>query len=130
MNHEINVLLQEVRERLAEVDAPDPDMHAMDAEPGDLEAENPSEAADDLVKYLERIQDKLLDSFEIDEDTALEFIFSVAGILKDEGLIPPIPKIDDPEVLISEWLGAAKSIGFGAEVFQAAEDIAYDGEED
>ena len=115
MNRKINELLEGVRAELAE-----------ESRAGDLGAVNEPEIDDAMSKFLVGLVDALLERYEISEDDAMMFITGMAEVFKDSGLLPPIPDDSDPEVIKSEWLGAAQAGGFATEVIQAAEEIATD----
>jgi hypothetical protein len=116
MNRKTNELLESIRAELEE-----------ESRPGDLGAVNDDEHVQDAVsKFVADLVDGLTDRYEITDDDAMMFITGMAEVFKDSGLLPPIPRDGDPEVLKAEWLGAAQANGFATEVFQAAEDIAVD----
>lgn len=115
MNRKTNQLLESIRSELEEM-----------SQPGELGAVNEPEIDDAMSKFIAGLVDALLDKYEITEDDAVAFITGMAEVFKDSGLLPPIPADDDPEVLKSEWLGAAQANGFATEVMQAADEIAVD----
>jgi len=115
MNRKTNQLLESIREELAE-----------QSRPGNLGAVNEPEIDDVMAKFIAGLVDALTDQYEISDDDALMFITGMAEVFKDSGLLPPLPADDDPEVIKSEWLGAAQVNGFATEVVQAAAEIAED----
>jgi len=116
MNRKTNQLLESIRDELEEA-----------SRPGDLGATNDDEHLQDAMsKFMVDLVDGLTDRYEVTEDDALAFIVGMNEVMRDAGLMPPIPKEDDPEVLRAEWLGAAQANGFATEVMQAADEIAVD----
>jgi hypothetical protein len=119
MNRKINELLEGVR---AELESGLEE----ESQAGNLGATNEPEIDDAMSKFIAGLVDALLERYEITEDDALMFITGMAEVFKDSGMLPPIPDENDPEVIKSEWLGAAQAGGFATEVMQAAEEIATD----
>ena len=118
MNRKTNTLLEEIRGELGILEE--------GSKPGDLGATNEPEIDAALSKFVHGLVDALLMEYEITEDDAVMFLTGIAEVLKDEGLLPPLPSPNDPEVIKSEWLGAAQANGFATEVMQAAAEIATD----
>jgi len=118
MNRNVNILLEGIRMELGFLEE--------ESGPGDLGAVNEPDVEDAIGNFIESLVAALQDRYDISEDDALEFITGMADMLKDEGMLPPLPAEDDPEVIKAEWLGAAKANGLATEIMQAAEEIAVD----
>jgi hypothetical protein len=69
---------------------------------------NPGTAADAVDAYLNEIIDRLIYEYEMDEEDALDFVFSCASEVSS---LPPLPD-DEGETVNTEWLGRATTIGF------------------
>jgi hypothetical protein len=101
------------------VDQPD-NSTAKTAFAGDGGAENPTDANDALNMYLVNLCDRLMSEFGMGEDEALDFIFSCADEMTQDGELPPLPEDDAADQEVSVWLGKANSSGFGAYVLGRA----------
>lgn len=97
------------------------------AEPGELEADNPTDANDAWNMYMINIVERLVAEFDMDQDDAVDFVFDCADELAEEGDLPVVPEDDASDQDVSLWLGTAQSIGFGGYVLAAAR---YDFEEE
>lgn len=93
------------------VDQPD-NSAAKNAAPGDGGAENPTDVNDAMNMYLVNIADRLMAEFEMGEDEALDFIFSCADELSENGDMPPMPEDEAGDQEVSIWMGKANSLGF------------------
>jgi hypothetical protein len=113
MNVEINKSLDALRLKVEAEEA--------EAEPGEGEAENPSDAWNAMESYLNEVLDALLADYEMTDDEALDFVFSVADDLAAEGKLPEFPDDNAEETSVSEWMGKATTMGFQQEVMKAAE---------
>jgi len=121
MTSKVNAVLEEIRSKLEEQVA----MHS-DGSAGAGEAENVTDIEDAFDLYLTGIMDALLADFDISEDDAMDFMFSVFDALAEEGMLPPFPDETAPEDQVASWLGTAKSVGAAMHVQQAAEEAAED----
>lgn len=95
---------------------------------GELGAENSSNIWDAFDFYVGDMVDDLTELYELSDDDALDFIFTVADDLAAENKMPEIPDGDD-EKAVARWLGVAGSMGFERLVLDAAEAEAEDSEE-
>ena len=133
MTPQINSLMDEIRRRLEKTEmtawGPEPtgvpadDSH-LAGQPGEGGADNITDVQDSLDLFLSDIADHLQALYELDDEGAYEFIFSVANDLAKEGSLPPVPGDEAPEEEISQWIGAAGSIMFAARVMCAAREQA------
>jgi len=122
MNRKTNTFLESIRVELGTLGILDEA-----SRPGNLGAVNDSENIDDAMSlFIAGLVDGLKDRYEVTDDDAVMFITGMAQVFKDHGMLPPLPKEGDPEVIKAEWLGGAKANGFATEVMQAAEEIATD----
>lgn len=112
----LNALMEEIRLRLEDEE---------EAEPGDMSVPvNPDGTADALDAYVDDVVQALLDAYELDVEDAVGFVLELAEVFAEEGVLPPFPDEEDPAEMRSAWLGKAKSVGFAAEVLQAASEAA------
>lgn len=127
MNAEMNHLLEQMRTQLAEGEeawGPNSDAKTgSEGEPGELGAENENNIWDAFDLYIGDMVDDLTEKYELDDDDALDFIFSVADDLAEDGKLPEIP-VGDDEKAVALWLGKAGSFGFERMVLDAAEEEA------
>lgn len=87
------------------------------AQPGTLGATNPSDADDAFNAYINNIVDQLVAEFDMNDDEAIDYVFSCADELTT---LPPIPDEGAPAIDVSTWLGTANSIEFGGYVIGRA----------
>lgn len=128
MNAQMNSLLEQLRTQfIAEAEdetafGPDSeqDSETGEGEPGELGAKNVTDGFDAFDLYMDDIVLDLLDEYELDDNDAIDFVFSIADELADEGKLPFIPEEDDEKAL-TDWLGKAKTLGFEAIVLARAE---------
>lgn len=129
MNTQINEVLTKMRKQLTTESAWGPESQAAptdvsQGEAGTLGAENFSPANDQVDAYLTDCVDALMDLYDIDESDAFDFVFSVADVAMEEGLLTELPDEEDGDDALSAWLGKAGTIGFKAMVLQAANESA------
>lgn len=129
MNAEMNHLLEQMRTQLkteAESDGEEawgPESEPEDTddgEPGEGGAENENNVSDAFDMYISDMVDDLMEKYELDEDGALDFVFSTADDLAAEGKLPEIPSEEDDAKGLAVWLGKAGSLGFERMVLDAA----------
>ena len=111
MNVEINKSLDALRLKV----------EAEEAEPGELEAENPSDVWEAMESYLNDILDALTADYELSDGDALDFVFSVADELSEAGKLPEFPDDSADEDTVADWMGKAQTMGFQQAVMKAAE---------
>lgn len=87
------------------------------AKPGTLGAINPSDADDAFNAYINNIVDQLVSNFDMDDDEAIDYVFSCADELTT---LPSIPDEGVPAIEVSTWLGTANSVEFGGYVLGRA----------
>jgi len=122
----INRKLEEIRQRLMDEgeeawgphSAQDTD-HA-GGEPGEGGATNVSDINDVFTEFMLSIAASLEETFGLDEDDAIEYVFDAADAIAEEGSLPFIPDEEDLAET-AEWLGKAKSMGFGDLVLAMAD---------
>jgi hypothetical protein len=125
MTPEMNTLLEQMRTQLkteAEGDAawgPDAEPEGPEGEPGESGAETESDVWEAFDRYIGDMVDDLMAKYELDENGALDFIFTVADDAAAEGRVPEIAVDDDPQG-VAEWLAQAGSAGFERMVLDAA----------
>jgi hypothetical protein len=85
---------------------------AKNASAGDGGADNPTDVNDAMNMYLTNVVDRLMAEFEMSEDDAIEFVFSMSDELAEEGDLPPMPEDEAADQEVSIWLGKANSLGF------------------
>lgn len=140
MNKRVNSVLQEVLVRLREqdedgvdsddkpygpgVDADIGGASAREAEAGAGGAVNPSDVGDTLDIYLSDIASILEIEYDMDDEDALQFVFSAADEMADEGLLPEMPEDEAEDEEIALWLGTAKTARFGSYVVAKAREMA------
>lgn len=93
-------------------------------EPGDLGAENYSEAGDNVDTYLVDCVDALISMYDVEEEEAWDFVFTVAAMAAEEGLLPELPEDEASDEDLTDWLGKAGTTGFKAMVLQSAAEMA------
>ncbi len=126
---EMNGVLSQMRVQLEGEEAfgPDSDQqssHTGDGKGGTLGAENENNIWDAFDFFIGNIVDNLLETFDISEDDAVDFIFTIADELAEDGKMPFIPSEDDDEKGVASWLGSAGTLGFERVVLDAAENDA------
>lgn len=131
MQQDIAKKLESLRKRLTEMEdavAWGPESAAeisaetdvADGKAGESGAENVSDVNDSFDDFMLGIAASLQDEYELSSDEAFEFIFDVAASLSEDGSLPEIPEEEDLAGT-AEWLGKAKSMGFGDLVSAALE---------
>ena len=117
--------LEALRKRLSEQDeawGPDSNIETDHeaGEAGEGGAENVSDINDTLIDYMLNLAGSVTDSYDVDEDEAIDFVFDVADQLGEEGSLPFIP--DETDLAgTAAWLGTAKTMGFGDMVLAIAD---------
>lgn len=132
MNAELNKVLTEMREQLAQHLTEGEEAWGPDSEPqgtsggspGESGASNSSNVWDAFDFYIGEMVDDLLEEYDTDEDAAVEFVLSVADDLAAEGKMPPVPTEEDSADTVAKWLGVAGTMGFERMVLDAAEEAA------
>ncbi len=99
MRHDINRVLESIKEELAE----------------SLE-----ESSDSLDDFMVESAERVMLETGWDEDAALDLVFEVAESGLEEGVLPEIPTEDAPPEEVAEWLEAANNSGFLLQVIVAA----------
>lgn len=136
MTPEMNTLLEQMRTQL-KVQAeggedaawgPDSAPEGPEGEPGTSGAENEPDVWQAFDMYIGDMVDDLMEEYELDEDGALDFIFSIADEATEAGKLPEIPMDDNDEKAVAAWLGMAGSAGFERMVLDAASE-ASEGDE-
>lgn len=94
-----------------------------EAEAGTGGAINPSNASDTLDQYLTDIGDLLVLEYGKSDNEAMSFVFSSAGQLARDGVIPKMPDDDASPEEIAVWLGKAKSVQFASHVLGRAREM-------
>lgn len=118
MRPDIVEKLQTIRKRLSEQEGeawgPESavDTDHQDGAAGEGGAENVSDINDTFIDYMLSIAGSVEDEFEIDSEGAVDFVFDIADQLAADGTLPVIPDENDLAGT-AEWLGKAKSLGFG-----------------
>ena len=115
MDAATNGLLRKIRTRLEEMS---PNSH-MSGEPGIGGAVNITDIHDDFDRYLYDIVSKLVVEFSMDESGAVSLMRQAADEAAQAGLLPPVPD-QGADQATAEWLGKAKSLGFGGYVMRLA----------
>jgi hypothetical protein len=123
MNTQINEVLTKMRNKL-NGEAAWESLDATGGAAGELEAENVSEANEKVDTYLLDCVEALMGEYDIEEEDAWDFVFSVADMAAEEGLLPELPEEEDTDEALINWLGKAGTVGFKALVLQAAGDQA------
>lgn len=133
MNTEMAKVLTEMREQLRaelaegeEAWGPDSDAQgdSSGGQPGSTGASNNSNIWDAFDLYIGDMVDDLLEEYDLSEEEAIDFVFSVADDLAAEGKIPPIPTEENDAKAVANWLGVTGSMGFERMVLDAAEEAA------
>jgi hypothetical protein len=137
MYAQMNTLLEQMRTQLKteaeggeEAWGPDSDAKGPGVgKPGESGAENEPDvwAAFDL--YIGDIVDDLTEKYELGEDEALDFVFTIADEAVDSGMLPEIPDESADEEDVAVWLGKAGSAGFERMVLDAAIEASEDSED-
>lgn len=158
MNANLNPLLKETRERLqlqvrvlqearvgvsrpTEPTTPEtmppvaPDSHeavGTGSQIGSPVPVNLTPTQEELNRYIVDIIRGVMAQYECSKDDAIDLVFEVADDLAEEGALPPMPEEgESTEDEVIQWMNAAKSMGFGAEVMAYAEEEAdAEGEEE
>jgi len=94
------------------------------------EPENESPVQDQMDAYVMDIKDGIVQQYEVSPDEALDKVFEVADQFDEEGQLPPMPDDDSSDEEVTEWLAAARSIGFAAAVMTSAEEEANESPEE
>ena len=124
MNTQINEVLTKMRQKLAGEAAWESLEGSTGGAAGELGAENMSEANEKVDTYLLDCVNAMMDEYEVEEGDAWDFVFSVADMASEEGLLPELPEETASDADLINWLGKAGTIGFKALVLQAASDAA------
>jgi hypothetical protein len=115
-----------IRKRLAEMEgeAWGPESGAetehQDGEAGTGEADNVSDVNDVLISYMLDIAAGIEDAYDLDSESAVDFVFDAADAVAEEGSLPFLPPEDDL-VSTAEWIGKAKIMAFGDMVMAIAD---------
>lgn len=142
MKPELSAKLESIRRRLVEMNAdelpeqgdeawgPDSETEgeAAQSAAGEGEAENVSDINDTFDAYVFSIVDSVLEEYEADEEAILDIVFDVAASLAEDGSLPEIPEESELQAT-AEWLGKAKSMGFGDLVMAVIEAEAEEADE-
>lgn len=137
MYAQMNTLLEQMRTQLkAEAEGgeeawgPDSDARGPGVgEPGESGAENEPDVWAAFDMYIGDIVDDLTEKYELDEDEALDFVFTIADDAVEDGLLPEIPDENADEQAVAVWLGKAGSAGFERMVLDAAIEASEDSED-
>ena len=92
---------------------------------GTLGAVNPSDVLDAFDNFIGGIADALLAEFDMSDEEAIDLVFMVAADMAEDELLAPLPDESDIQSL-AVWIGQAESAALGAQVMQAAEELAED----
>lgn len=125
INEQAVDLLTKIRHKMESAWGPEavsqpPNSSTQNAEPGELEAENPTDVNDAMNMYLDSAVERLMGEFDMSEDDAIEFIFDCADEMAEDGDLPPLPEDEAPDQEISMWLGKANSVGFVSQCLRSA----------
>lgn len=134
MNHEMNSLLEAMRSHLVshltegeEAWGPDSQVRSTGGgTPGSSGAENSSNVWDAFDLFVGEIVDDLLEEYEGDEESMLDFVLEIADELAAAGRMPPVPSDEDDPQAVARWLGVAGTMGFERAVLDAAAEAAED----
>lgn len=96
-----------------------------EATAGTLGAVNPSDVLDAFDNFIGGIADALLAEFDMSDEEAIDLVFMVAADMAEDELLAPLPDESDIQSL-AVWIGQAESAALGAQVMQAAEELAED----
>ena len=75
---------------------------------------------DAFETFIGAMADSLLAEYEMSEDEAIDYVFSIADAMAEAGMIPPLPDGDDAQTL-AVWMGKAETAGLAQEVMKSAE---------
>ena len=126
MTISVSQKLESIRKRLAEKEGeawgPDSavDTEHNDGEAGEGGAENVSDVNDALLSYMLDIAAGIADEYDLEPDSAVDFVFDAADSVAEEGSLPFLPDEEDL-VGTAEWLGKAKIMAFGDMVMAIAD---------
>lgn len=118
MTISISQKLAGIRKRIMEQEGeawgPDSDIDTehQGGEAGTGEADNVSDINDVLVDYMLDIAAGLEEIYDLEPDSAVDFVFDAADAVAEEGSLPFLPPEDDL-VATAEWIGKAKIMAFG-----------------
>ena len=127
MNGSVSQKLEGIRKRLMEMEgeawgpgSPAADGEHDDSKAGSGGAENVSDINDHLLDYMLGIAASVEEDFDLEPDSAVDFVFDAADSIAEEGSLPFIPDEEDLAGT-AEWLGKAKIMGFGDMVMAIAD---------
>jgi|GEM_PF-2959688 hypothetical protein len=115
-----------IRKRLAEMEGEawgpesEIDTEHGEGEAGTGGAENVSDVNDVLIDYMLDIAAGIEDAYDLDSESAVDFVFDAADAVAEEGSLPFLPPEDDL-VSTAEWIGKAKIMAFGDMVMAIAD---------
>lgn len=119
MNAQMSGLLEQMRTQLVAEQGWNP---ALEADSDQMDGDEVFDA------YLSDLLDVLMADYDVSDEDALDFVFSVADEQVEAGTLPPIPDDDADAGAVVEWVEAAKAAGLEAAVMAAAEESAEEAE--